>query len=134
MYLALAVSQSIKQESIYGGTISGKVIATEKEPTNAARARENWKLAGTEVEQWIELREGDLLETLRIEEGMPGKIDLLLLDSKLLSGPFSWSWGCKHFHFLTWLSLDTSHPPNSEACSSKTKIRRPGCYRQCSHG
>lgn len=87
VYLALAVGQNINQESICGRTISGKVIATEKEPTKAARARENWKLAGTEVEQWIELREGDLLETLRIEEGMPDKIDLLLLDSKLLSGP-----------------------------------------------
>jgi hypothetical protein len=33
------------------------------------------------VEPWIELREGDLLETLADERGMPETVDLLLLDS-----------------------------------------------------
>jgi predicted O-methyltransferase YrrM len=41
------------------------VIATEKEPSKAAKARANWTQAGSEVEQWIDLREGDILETLK---------------------------------------------------------------------
>jgi len=57
------------------------VIATEKESVKAERARKHWKEAGQEVEPWIELREGDLLETLKVEEGMPDDVDLLLLDS-----------------------------------------------------
>lgn len=84
MYLALAVGQNVAQAKAGGGAVvTGKVIATEKEATKAARAREYWKEAGEEVEPWIELREGDLLETLKVEEGMPEKIDLLLLDSRL---------------------------------------------------
>lgn len=83
MYLALAVGQNVAQAKANGGTATtGKVIGTEKEPTKAARAREYWKEAGEEVEPWIELREGDLLETLKVEEGMPTQIDMLLLDSR----------------------------------------------------
>jgi hypothetical protein len=36
---------------------------------------------GSEVEQWIDLREGDILETLKEPEGLPEQVDLLLLDS-----------------------------------------------------
>lgn len=78
IYLALAVGQNV---AAAGGSTKGKVIATEKEPTKAARAQENWKEAGKEVEPWIEVRVGDLLETLK-QEGMPDEIDMLLLDSK----------------------------------------------------
>lgn len=84
IYLALAVGQNVGQVmrmSAAGITSTGKVIATEKEPTKAAKAREHWREAGAEVEPWIELREGDLLETLKVEEGMPEQIDMLLLDS-----------------------------------------------------
>ena len=56
------------------------VIATEHEATKAARARENWRLAGTTVEPWIELREGDILETLK---EVPAPVDFVLLDSEL---------------------------------------------------
>lgn len=85
IYLALAVGQNMAQgkTSLGATTIAGKVIATEKEHLKAERAREYWKEAGDEVEPWIELREGDLLETLKDEEGMPQEIDLLLLDSTL---------------------------------------------------
>jgi hypothetical protein len=84
IYLALAVGQNVTQErKMRGGEVKGKVIATEKEPSKASRAREHWKEAGEEVEPWIELREGDLLETLKVEEGMPGEVDMLLLDSTL---------------------------------------------------
>jgi predicted O-methyltransferase YrrM len=83
IYLALAVGQNVSSKKDPGGTSTamGKVIATEKDHIKALRAREHWKEAGTEVEPWIELREGDLLRTLK-EDGLP-EIDLLLLDSML---------------------------------------------------
>lgn len=48
--------------------MTGRVIATEKEPSKASRARELWAGAG----------EADLLETLQMG-GMPGLVGLLLL-------------------------------------------------------
>jgi predicted O-methyltransferase YrrM len=84
VYLALAVSQNVSGRTRGGGRRSGgagKVIATEKEPSKAAKAREFWKEAGDEIEPWIELREGNLLETLADERGVPETVDLLLLDS-----------------------------------------------------
>ncbi|KAK3942657.1 hypothetical protein QBC46DRAFT_379621 [Diplogelasinospora grovesii] len=86
IYLALAVGQntsSITSTSTSGPDEQarrGKVIATELEPSKAARAREHWKLAGPEVEPYIELREGDLRRTLA--KDLPDQIDFLLLDSK----------------------------------------------------
>lgn len=82
MYLALAVGQNVTEAKAKGENVSGKVIATEKEGSKATRAREHWSEAGEEVEPWIELREGDLRETLLVEEGMPEEIDMLLIDSK----------------------------------------------------
>lgn len=88
MYLALAVGQNVADaRAATGKPVSGKVVATEKEPTKAARARDHWKQAGDEVEPWIELRVGDLQETLTVDEGLPDEIDMLLLDSAFL--PFS---------------------------------------------
>ncbi|EWY79947.1 hypothetical protein FOCG_17863 [Fusarium oxysporum f. sp. radicis-lycopersici 26381] len=81
IYLALAVGQNVADARATTGTsVTGKVIATEKEPTKIARARDYWKQAGNEVEPWIELREGDLRETLKVAEGMPEQVDMLLLD------------------------------------------------------
>ena len=97
IYLALAVGQNVlfqQEETTSPGMAVGKVIATEKEPSKAERARAHWREAGDEVEQWIELRQGDLLETLKIEEGMPGEIDLVLLDSTFLSDDFATLLGC----------------------------------------
>ena len=85
IYLALAVGQNVAHG---GGKVGGKVIATEKEPSKAVKARAHWKEAGEEVEPWIELREGDLLETLKVEDGMPKEIDMLLLDSKSFQSIF----------------------------------------------
>jgi len=83
IYLALAVGQNVRDAKMATGTsVTGKVIATENEPTKAEGARNYWKQAGNEVEPWIELREGDLRETLKVAEGMPEQIDMLLLDSK----------------------------------------------------
>ena len=75
IYLALAVGHNVTNSNKASGTPkTGKVIATEKEPTKAARARCYWKQAGKEVEPWIELREGNLLETLNQTEGLPEQL------------------------------------------------------------
>ncbi|KAF5983670.1 O-methyltransferase [Fusarium coicis] len=71
IYLALAVSQN-------AGSQPGKVIATENEPTKAVKARKYWSQAGDDIEKFIELREGDLRETLRTN--LPEQVDFLLLD------------------------------------------------------
>lgn len=78
IYLALAVGQNA---AIQRG--EGKVIATENEKSKAERARRHWRAAGEEVERWIELREGDIRETLKMD--LPEQIDFLLLDSRHLS-------------------------------------------------
>ncbi|KAJ5180932.1 hypothetical protein N7492_004142 [Penicillium capsulatum] len=72
IYLALATA---KTKTATGK--DGVVIATEIEKQKAAIAREYWAQCGPEVEQQIDLREGDLLETLK--DGLP-QVDLLLLD------------------------------------------------------
>ncbi|KAL4794417.1 S-adenosyl-L-methionine-dependent methyltransferase [Aspergillus venezuelensis] len=73
IYLALAVS---KVKSLTGK--EGTVIATEKEQRKADVAREYWEQCGEMVSSQIDLRVGDLLETLKVD--LPEKVDLLLLD------------------------------------------------------
>ncbi|KAF4498706.1 hypothetical protein FAGAP_5109 [Fusarium agapanthi] len=80
MYLALAVGQNVSAMRARGEKVTGRVVGTEWETIKAERARKHWSEAGEEVEPWIELREGDLRETLS-EEGMPEEIDMLLLDT-----------------------------------------------------
>lgn len=75
IYLALAVAHNA---ALTGKP--GQVIATENEPSKISQARANWKEAGDEALQVIDLREGDLLETLKVNMPKEG-IDLLLLDS-----------------------------------------------------
>lgn len=83
IYLALAVAQNnAAQEK------QGRVFATEKEPEKAAKARENWRKCGKEVEEVIDFRVGDLLDTLK--SGLP-EIDLLLLDSEFPSLAQHWN-------------------------------------------
>ena len=65
LYLAAAIRDND------GGT----VIATEYEAEKAQAARANWTEAG--LAEFIELREGDLRETLKVLEG---PIDFMLLD------------------------------------------------------
>ncbi|KAK2756775.1 hypothetical protein FQN54_005221 [Arachnomyces sp. PD_36] len=72
IYLALAIA---KTKAATGK--SGVVIGTEKEKEKAEIARKYWAQCGAAVEKEIDLREGDLLETLK--EGLP-PVDLLLLD------------------------------------------------------
>lgn len=82
IYLALAVA---KTKAATGK--SGKVIATEKEAQKADVARKYWMQCGEAVEREIDLRVGDLLETLKTD--LPEEVDLLLLDSKpfLITAP-----------------------------------------------
>lgn len=75
IYLALAVAQN---KAATGKP--GKVIATEKEEEKAEVAKKYWNQCGPIVEDQIDLRVGDLLETLKTN--LPEEIDLLLLDSK----------------------------------------------------
>jgi predicted O-methyltransferase YrrM len=54
---------------------SGKVITTEFEPEKAEQAKRNLVAAG--LEQWVEFRVGDALETL---SDPPREIDMIFLD------------------------------------------------------
>ncbi|EAS31123.3 O-methyltransferase [Coccidioides immitis RS] len=83
IYLALAAGQNAAAKATSGPIIPGqgaRVIATEKEPEKAKRARQHWKETGEEVEPWITLLEGDLRELLPVEVNKTDQIDLLLLD------------------------------------------------------
>ncbi|KAF2135671.1 uncharacterized protein K452DRAFT_238932 [Aplosporella prunicola CBS 121167] len=72
IYLALAVGRNA---SALGK--EGRVIATEKEDEKAEKARTYWKECGESVEAFVDLRVGDLLETLKKDVN---DVDLLLLD------------------------------------------------------
>ncbi|KAF3913678.1 hypothetical protein AA313_de0200892 [Arthrobotrys entomopaga] len=72
IYMALAVAANCRAT---GG--KGKVIATEHEPEKAKEARKHWSECGDMVTDVIELREGDLRETLK--DGLD-TVDFLLLD------------------------------------------------------
>jgi predicted O-methyltransferase YrrM len=54
----------------------GRLVTTELEPSKAARARANFAAAG--LDDLIELREGDALESLAAD--LPDPIDLVLMD------------------------------------------------------
>ena len=69
LYLAAAVRDNVGQPG------RGIVIGTEHEPKKAATARHNFAAAG--LSDYIDLREGDLRETLA---NVTGPIDFLLLD------------------------------------------------------
>ena len=70
LYLAAAVRENVRED---GG--SGLVIGTELEPTKAARARAHFEEA--KLSEYIEVREGDLRETLR---DVGGPVDFMLMD------------------------------------------------------
>ena len=70
LFLAAAVRDNVRDD---GG--SGVVIATEYEPAKAAAARDHFAEGG--LSEWIELREGDLRQTL-VDVG--GPVDFMLVD------------------------------------------------------
>lgn len=87
IYLALAVGHNVAARQARGEQgVKGLVIGTEKEESKAAVARRYWAEAGDEVEKWIDLKVGDLDETLAGDLGLEDgrKVDFLLLDSKFL--------------------------------------------------
>jgi predicted O-methyltransferase YrrM len=73
LYLAAAVRDNLASSSEAVG--KPKVIATEWEAEKAAVARRNFEAAG--LSQFIDLRQGDLKDTLKIIEG---PVDFVLLD------------------------------------------------------
>ena len=77
LFLAAAVRDNLRQEtqSLPGRGHTGVVIATEHEPEKAARARSHFAEAG--LADLIDLREGDLRETLVDVEG---PVDFMLID------------------------------------------------------
>ena len=70
IYLASAVRDNAGR-----GEPRGFVIGTEHEPAKARAARENFVAAG--VAEFVELREGDLRETLK---HIDGPVDFMLID------------------------------------------------------
>ncbi|KAK7942398.1 uncharacterized protein PG986_011511 [Apiospora aurea] len=83
IYQALAVRQNahaLAAGGEEGGEGQGKVIATENEQAKADRARGHWAQTGEEdrVGEWIDLRVGDIRETLKTD--LPERVDFLLLD------------------------------------------------------
>ena len=80
VYLALAIQQNV---------LSGKpetepygVLTMEKDPKKLEEAKQNWAVAGPEVEAFIHPLEGDLLHLLEKHDGLPETVDFLFLDGK----------------------------------------------------
>ena len=73
LYLAAAVRDNIAAAGASGG--EGVVIGTEYEPAKARAARANFAEAG--LSRFIDLREGDLRQTLKKIEG---PVDFVLMD------------------------------------------------------
>jgi predicted O-methyltransferase YrrM len=118
IYLGLAVSHNVEAA---GDGKNGVVIATEHEHSKAEQARKHWTEAGEVVERHIDLREGDLRETLKTN--IP-PVDLLLIDSK------SFSSSRKGFHSLiSWIvSMGTDDPSCFESdTATATSWRRGNC-------
>ena len=74
VYLAFAVSANVAD---HGG--AGVVVATENEKSKAAAARTLWECYCEGASTLIDLRVGDVLETLKEEVS---DVEMLLLDSK----------------------------------------------------
>ncbi|KID64604.1 O-methyltransferase, partial [Metarhizium hybridum] len=108
IYLALAAAAN----AVSGGK-PARVIATEHEPTKAARAREIWDKCGKQVVDVIDLREGDLRETLKedLED-----VDLLLLDSEFFFSNNGALPGCEANRCD---SLDPDGPPDAAGRSAQ---------------
>lgn len=80
IYLALAVSKNVshRRTDAYG------VLTIEKDGRKVAKAKDIWAEAGPEVGGWIQSREGDLLDILAADTGLPEKVDMVFLDGKRL--------------------------------------------------
>ena len=78
IYLALAActNASGERENGFG------VLTMEKSRSKLEQAKKIWKEAGSEVEDWIDAHEGDLLELLEDHALLPAVVDLLFLDGE----------------------------------------------------
>lgn len=83
----------------------GRLITTEFEPSKAARARENLAAAG--LDDLVEIREGDAMQTLR---GLRSTVDLLLLD------------GSKSLYVPLLKLLEPSLAPGSAVAADNTTL------------
>ena len=117
IYLALAIT---KTKAATGK--AGTVIATEKEKEKAEIARKYWAQCGPVVQQEIDLREGDLLETLK--DGLP-QVDLLLLDSR-----FNRAVAQSFSRADQKYSLVGTRSPDAQDCPASSSTRRSCAYRQ----
>jgi predicted O-methyltransferase YrrM len=81
IYMALAARKNAehRREDVFG------VLTLEKDSSKIFEAKRIWREAGSEVEGWIESREGDLLDLLEQEQLLPPVVDLLFLDGKYSS-------------------------------------------------
>lgn len=86
IYLALAISQNAagKRDDAFG------VMTMEKDVAKMGRAKDIWKEAGKEIEDWIQPHEGDLLKLLEMKELLPHTVDLVFLDG--MSSPSMILW------------------------------------------
>jgi len=75
LYLAAAIRDNLASAVGEKNPGGGEVIATEWEPEKAKAARQNFAAAG--LSQYIDLREGDLAETLKT---IGGPVDFVLFD------------------------------------------------------
>jgi predicted O-methyltransferase YrrM len=76
LYLAAAVRDNVAGDAAgNSGKVGGTVIATEWEAEKAKVARRNFAASG--LARYIDLREGDLAETLKV---IDGPVDFVLLD------------------------------------------------------
>jgi predicted O-methyltransferase YrrM len=78
IYLALAVNRNVNGR----GPDAFGVLTIEKDGDKMDEARQIWTRAGTEVENWIDARHGNLLEVLENGENLPKTVDLLFLDGE----------------------------------------------------
>ena len=84
---------------------NGVVIGTEHEPTKAAIARQNFQAA--ELSEFIDLREGDLRETLK---DVGGPVDFMLVDIWDVNSSPRASAGARWLYVTTqrWTRLNTA--------------------------
>jgi predicted O-methyltransferase YrrM len=77
IYMALAVNQNKRgqKEKDFG------VFTIEKDGKKVTKAKSIWKEAGEEVENCIDVREGDVLAVLAQDEILPLVVDLVFLDA-----------------------------------------------------
>lgn len=78
IYLALAINHNVsgKRKDTLG------VFTIEKDGRKVEGAKKIWARAGSDVNDWISPRQGDVLEILDADKSLPQTVDLLFLDGE----------------------------------------------------